>query len=33
MKRMAIGELRLGGLARGKWRYLRDEEVEYLKRL
>lgn len=33
LKRMAIGELRLGGLARGKWRYLRDEEVEYLKRL
>lgn len=33
LKRVAIGDLRLGGLARGAWRYLREEEVEYLKRL
>ena len=32
LKRVAIGDLRLGGLARGAWRYLREEEVEYLKR-
>lgn len=33
LKRVAIGDLRLGGLSRGGWRYLRDEEVEYLKKL
>ena len=32
LKRVAIGDLRLGGLARGAWRYLREGEVEYLKR-
>ena len=32
LKRVAIGDLRLGGLARGAWRYLREEEVEYLTR-
>ena len=32
LKRVAIGDLHLGGLARGAWRYLREEEVEYLKR-
>ena len=32
LKRVAIGDLRLGGIARGAWRYLREEEVEYLKR-
>ena len=33
LKRIAIGDLRLGGLARGKYRFLTDREVEYLKRL
>lgn len=33
LKRMAIGELRVGGLKRGEWRYLTDDEVSYLKSL
>lgn len=33
LKRVAIGQLRLGGLARGAYRFLRDEEVAYLKSL
>ncbi len=33
LKRVAIGDLRLGGLGRGKTRYLSDFEVEYLKNL
>ena len=33
LKRIAVGELRLGGLPRGGYRYLSDGEVEYLKRL
>lgn len=33
LKRVAVGDLRLGGLARGAWRYLRDDEVYYLKNL
>ncbi len=33
LKRVSIGDLRLGGLARGKYRYLNDAEIEYLKRL
>ena len=33
LKRVAIGDLRLGGLSRGKYRELRSEEVEYLKSL
>lgn len=33
LKRVAIGELKLGGLARGGWRYLHEDEVEYLKNL
>lgn len=33
LKRVAVGQLRLGGLARGAYRYLRDEEVAYLKSL
>lgn len=32
LKRVAIGELRLGGLEPGKWRALSDEQVRYLKR-
>ena len=33
LKRVAIGDLRLGGLARGAYRFLTDVEVDYLKRL
>ncbi len=33
LKRVAIGELRLGGLSRGGYRYLNDFELEYLKNL
>lgn len=31
LKRVAIGELRLGGLKRGEWRYLSGDEIAYLK--
>ena len=33
LKRTAIGELKLGGMGRGEVRELKDEEVEYLKRM
>lgn len=33
LKRIAIGEIQLGGLDIGNWRYLDDEEIEYLKSL
>ena len=33
LKRVSIGELRLGGLKRGTYRYLHDDEIEYLKNL
>lgn len=33
LKRVAEGELHLGGLARGKWRFLNEKETEYLKNL
>lgn len=33
LKRVAIGDLRLGGLKRGTFRYLSDSEVDYLKNL
>ncbi|MBQ9070348.1 MAG: rRNA pseudouridine synthase [Clostridia bacterium] len=32
LSRVSIGSLKLDGLAVGKWRYLTDEEVEYLKK-
>ena len=32
LSRVAIGQLRLNGLAVGKWRYLEQEEVDYLYR-
>lgn len=32
LKRIAVGGIRLGGLSRGSYRYLNDEEVEYLKK-
>lgn len=33
LKRISIGEIQLGGLDIGNWRYLDDEEIEYLKSL
>lgn len=33
LKRVAIGELHLGGLQRGKYRFLTEKEVNYLKNL
>ncbi|MDE6275515.1 MAG: rRNA pseudouridine synthase [Clostridia bacterium] len=33
LKRIAVGELRLGGLPRGGYRYLNDDEVYYLKNM
>ncbi len=33
LKRISVGELRLGGLKRGEWRYLNDREIEYLSTL
>lgn len=32
LSRVAIGQLRLNGLAVGKWRYLEQEEIDYLYR-
>lgn len=33
LKRVSIGEIELGGLNIGNWRFLNDEEVNYLKSL
>lgn len=33
LKRVAIGDLKLGGLSRGAYRFLTESEIEYLKRL
>ena len=33
LKRVAEGELHLGGLPRGKWRFLNEKEINYLKSL
>ncbi len=33
LKRVAVGELRLAEVKAGKWRFLDDDEVEYLKTL
>lgn len=33
LKRIAVGELRLGGLSRGGYRYLNEDEIYYLKRI
>ncbi|MDE7216021.1 MAG: rRNA pseudouridine synthase [Clostridia bacterium] len=33
LKRVAVGDLRLGGLSRGGYRYLNDDEVYYLKHI
>lgn len=32
LQRVAIGELKLGSLEMGKWRYLTKKEIEYLKK-
>lgn len=32
LKRVAVGDLRLGGLTRGTYRYLTEREIEYLKK-
>lgn len=32
LKRVSIGDLRLGGLTRGTYRYLTEREIEYLKK-
>ncbi len=31
LKRIAVGDIKLGGLPTGKWRHLTDDEVAYLK--
>jgi len=33
LRRVAVGELRLGGLSRGKYRYLTEKEIKYLKNM
>ena len=33
LKRVAIGDIRLGNLEVGKWRYLTEKEIDYLKKL
>ena len=33
LKRISVGDLHLGGLGRGKYRYLNDNEIEYLKNI
>lgn len=33
LKRIGIGDLRLGKLELGQWRYLTEKEIDYLKRL
>ena len=33
LKRIAVGEIRLGGLQRGKWRFLNEKEMAYLESL
>lgn len=33
LKRVSIGEIEIGGLNIGNWRYLNDEEIEYLMSL
>jgi 23S rRNA pseudouridine2605 synthase len=32
LSRISIGNLKLDGLSVGKWRYLTDSEIEYLKK-
>lgn len=33
LKRVSIGDIELGGLQIGQWRYLNEEEIDYLKKL
>ena len=32
LSRLSVGEVKLNGLSVGKWRYLEDHEIDYLKR-
>ena len=33
LKRVAIGDLRLGGLSRGESRFLTESEIDYIKNI
>lgn len=33
LKRVSVGQIRLGGLQRGKWRFLNQKEIDYLQNL
>lgn len=33
LKRISIGEIKLGGLREGEWRYLTEDEMDYLSRI
>lgn len=33
LKRVAIGDIKLGNLPIGRWRYLNEKEIEYLKKI
>lgn len=33
LKRISIGNIKLEGLEKGKWRYLNEKEIEYLKKI
>ena len=33
LKRVAVGDLRLGGLKRGEYRFLNEIEIDYLKNM
>lgn len=33
LNRVSVGELKLNGLAVGRWRYLTEDEIEYLKKI
>lgn len=33
LKRVSIGNIKLNGLEKGKWRYLSEKEIEYLKNI
>jgi 16S rRNA U516 pseudouridylate synthase RsuA-like enzyme len=32
LKRLSFGNINLDGLREGQWKYLTDDEIEYLKR-
>ena len=33
LKRVSVGEILLGNLNRGNWRFLSENEIQYLKKL